>query len=657
MVASAPRFGPFVLDRSGYRLLRGTEAIRLSPQLLDLLLHLVDRAGALVTKEELLDALWPNANVTENALTQAVSELRQALGDSASAPRFIKTIARRGYRFIGTIDTQNTSPALEGERSSMAGDASQTPTIAILDFVNLTGDRDSDWLSAGIAETVTGDLRTRAHVRIVDRWRVTDAVRRCDGSFQQIAQDVQAQLVVAGSIQHHGPHIRITARIIDVRTAEALADAKVDGPFDRIFELQDQIVIQLFTNLRIVAPRTEGSSVGRRDTPSLAAYRALVEGWLRLETLDVRELPAAVTHFEHAVKADPRYAQAYAGLATAEFALYEETRADLRPAQNRLERAIENARRAVALDDHLAEAHATLALILVSAWQTEEAAEAARLAVALEPANWRHLFRLGHATWGEERLRAASNMLALYPDFAYAHFQMAMVHVARGHLAEAETVLRQGAAVQDRQIGRGGRYPALGLHWLLGFVRLAQHDPADALHEFEAELAVAEPHRLYGREYAVEAHYGRGFAFLDMQHTQHAVVALRQALELAPDHVPTRLTLVHALRLCDDASAVDTELVKVDQTLTVLATTRPLESSFMRAGRLVGCARLDEAVELLRQLLDQAPPGFVGWSLPIDPLLRPLSGCQGFDRVRRGFIARASVKVSRPPIILETGER
>jgi hypothetical protein len=74
-------------------------------------------------------------------------------------------------------------------------------------------------------------------------------------------------------------------------------------------------------------------------------------------------------------------------------------------------------------------------------------------------------------------MRAASNMLALYPDFSYAHFQMAMVHVARGHLADAETVLRQGAAVQDRQLGRGGWYPALGLHRMLGLLGLAQHDP------------------------------------------------------------------------------------------------------------------------------------------------------------------------------------
>src|SRR5512134_3090430 len=98
------RFGPFVLDRGGYRVLRGEHVVDLTPKLIDLLLHLVDHRGTLVTKEALLDALWPGANVTDNALAQAVSELRQALGDDASAPTYIKTVARRGYRFIAPVE-------------------------------------------------------------------------------------------------------------------------------------------------------------------------------------------------------------------------------------------------------------------------------------------------------------------------------------------------------------------------------------------------------------------------------------------------------------------------------------------------------------------------------------------------------------------------
>jgi len=104
VTAASYRFGPFSVDRARYRVLRGDTPVEVTPKLLDLLLHLLDHAGELVTKEQLLDALWPDANVTDNALTQAVSELREALGDEPGAPQYIKTVARRGYRFIAPVE-------------------------------------------------------------------------------------------------------------------------------------------------------------------------------------------------------------------------------------------------------------------------------------------------------------------------------------------------------------------------------------------------------------------------------------------------------------------------------------------------------------------------------------------------------------------------
>src|SRR6185436_741376 len=104
----------------------------------------------------------------------------------------------------------------------------------------------------------------------------------------------------------------------------------------------------------------------------------------------LREIPQAIADFEKAIEIDPRYALALTGLASAELAAYEVTRSDNEPARPLLERAIDHARRAIALDDTLAEAHATLALLLVSAWDTTAAVKVARRAVALEPANWRH---------------------------------------------------------------------------------------------------------------------------------------------------------------------------------------------------------------------------------------------------------------------------
>ena len=99
------RFGPFTLDPASYRLQRQDQIVPLSPKIIDLLLYLVARPSALVSKEELFRALWPDVAVTDNALTQAVSELRQALGDDASKPTYVQTVARRGYRFIAPVDT------------------------------------------------------------------------------------------------------------------------------------------------------------------------------------------------------------------------------------------------------------------------------------------------------------------------------------------------------------------------------------------------------------------------------------------------------------------------------------------------------------------------------------------------------------------------
>ncbi len=626
------RFGPFIVDRISYRVLRSDSPLELTPKLLDLLLHLLDHSGALVTKEQLLDALWPGANVTENALAQAVSELRQALGDDAAAPRFIKTVARRGYRFISPVERiEPSSPVVTGPRQAAAptpaNAAGNDQSIAVMDFTNVSGDPDSAWLSAGIAETVTADLRALGGFRVVDRGRVMEATRRTKGSLQEVADELNVPLAVVGSYQKNGDRIRITGRIVNVRNGEALADAKVDGALESIFELQDLVVEQFSRDLGLAtAPIARNAS--SRETPSLEAYRAFTEGWLQLETLDIREIPRAIANFERAIAVDSRYALAYTGLASAQLAAYEATRAENAPRHDLLKTAIAHARRAVALDDTLAEAHATLAFVLVSAWESDEALREARRAIALEPANWRHYFRLGHASWGNERLRAAANTLTLYPDFAFAHFQTAMVHVARGHLREAETVLRQGAAVQDRQIGRGERYPALGLHWLLGLVRLAQDDVDEALREFERELALAKPHRLYGREYEMISIHARGTCMLRLERNDDAIDCFQTALALYPGHAQSNLGLMRAFHQKGAREAAEAASGKVRSILGTLAVTRPIEAAIVQGQFLAAEGQIEGAARSLRKAVHDAPPGFAAWTIPVEPFLYQLIATQ-----------------------------
>jgi tetratricopeptide (TPR) repeat protein len=251
------------------------------------------------------------------------------------------------------------------------------------------------------------------------------------------------------------------------------------------------------------------------------------------------------------------------------------------------------------------------------------------------------LFRLEHATWGDERLRAAQNMLALYPDFAFAHFQQAMVHVARGHLADAETVLRQGAAVQDRQIGRGGRYPALGLHWLLGLVRLALEDVEEAIVEFDREAKLAEPHRLYGREFTMSAWYGRGEALLRAKRIDEAIDAFERARTLYPDH--TRIHLGLARAFSDRGSSADAAVAvaRAADALAIVQRTRPLQARLFEAHLHTSRGRLSDAVATLDTLVKSAPPGFTGWTIPVEPFARQLHTTQGFNGVLAGLADRA----------------
>jgi DNA-binding winged helix-turn-helix (wHTH) protein/Flp pilus assembly protein TadD len=629
VAAPSYRFGPFFVDRTRYHVVRDDAVVELTPKLLDLLFHLLDNAGALVTKEQLLDALWPDANVTDNALAQAVSELRQALGDDAGAPQFIKTVARRGYRFIAPVARSESPRASTAPGPAAAAASDEEPSIAVMDFANVTGEADSAWLSAGIAETVAGDLRALGRFRVVDRGRVAEAIRRTSGSLREVAADLAVSLAVVGSFQRNGDRIRITGRIVNVTTGDALADAKVDGLLAEIFELQDRVVAQFSTELGIPSDVTARRGASR-ETHSLEAYRAATEGWLQLETLDIREIAQAIAKFERAITVDPRYALAYTGLASAQLAAYEETRSENAPAKELLQAAIDHARAAVALDDTLAEAHAALAFVLVSAWDTREAIQSARRAVALEPTNWRHFFRLGHAAWGEERLRAAANALALYPDFAFAHFQTAMVHVARGHLSDAETVLRQGAAVQDRQIGRGDRYPALGLHWLLGLVRLAQDDVEEALRELDRERKLAEPHRLYGREYEMNAIHARGACLLRVRRIDEAIDCFQRALALYPDHAQSHLGLAAALRAAGSQDAATANWRRIRDILNTLTRTRPIEAAIVRAQALAIEGQSGEAGAVLCKALDDAPPGFAAWTVPIEPFLLQLAGTTAF---------------------------
>ena len=630
------RFGPFVLDGGSYRLVRDGELIPLSPKIIDLLLYLAARPSTLVSKDELFKALWPDVAVTDNALTQAISELRQALGDDPAKPQYVQTVARRGYRFIAAVEAVTASTAFAAP--APAPTANRAPALAVLDFENVSGDASFAWLASGIAETVTNDLRA-ATLRVIDRVRVAETVSRVGRDLPALRSALDIDLAIVGSFQRAGDRLRITGRVVDAVTGEAQADAKVDGALEQVFELQDRIVAQLSSALG--SGRPPASQTRHRETSSLEAYQAFTEGRVRLESLDSSRVAGAIADFERAAALDPRYAAAYVGLANARFWQYEMSRARNQPDAALLARAIDHVRRAIELERDFAEAHATLAFLLVSAGRSAEALAAARRAVSIDPGYWGHQFRLGHAAWGEERLQALARAVELYPDFPFVHFEAAMVHIARGALDRAESVLREGTIVQDRQADLKQRYPAKGLHWLLGLVRLARGDAAEALLEFDRELA-SGPGQLYAPEFAMNAHDGAGFTHLQTGDPADAAARFRKALELFPDHARTLVGLGAALAADGDASAADAAFAKAAAAIDALRRGgRMGEATIAEALHHAVRGRDGAAMTCLQTLLDRAEMPFSGWTIPLEPLLHELRGRPAFHPILARLAERA----------------
>ncbi|HXW06609.1 MAG TPA: winged helix-turn-helix domain-containing protein [Vicinamibacterales bacterium] len=631
------RFGPFTLDPAAFRLQRDGVAVPLSPKIVDLLLYFVARPSALVSKDELFKALWPDVAVTDNALTQAISELRQALDDDPAAPAYIQTVARRGYRFIAPV---NAGAELVTPTTKREAPVEHRPAIAVLDFANVSSNSDVAWLSSGIAETVTNDLRATSSLRVIDRVRVVEAARRVGSDLSALRAELHLDRAVVGSFQRIGDRLRITARVVDAATGEATAEAKADGQLAQVFDLQDRIVSQFSDALGLAKP--EGGarrSIG--DTSSLEAYAAFTGGRVSLESLDAARVPDAIASFERAVSLDPQYAAAHVGLANARFWQYEMSRARNQPDAALLARAIDHVRRAIELERTLAEAHATLAFLLTSAGRPGEALVAARRAVQLEPGYWGNQFRLGHAAWGEERLTALARAVDLYPDFPFIHFEAAMVHIARGALDRAESVLREGTIVQDRQADRRQRYPARGLHWLLGLVRLARGDDAEARLEFGSELSSGGS-QLYAPEFAMNAHDGLGFALLGSGQPGEAAARFEQALELFPEHARSLVGLGAARRASGDATAADRTLARASAAIEALRRGgRRSEAEMAAALQHCVCDRQAEAIGCLETLLERAELPHGGWTIPIEPLLEPLRETPAFRRITAVLAERA----------------
>jgi DNA-binding winged helix-turn-helix (wHTH) protein len=356
----------------------------------------------------------------------------------------------------------------------------------------------------------------------------------------------------------------------------------------------------------------------------LAPHRRWLEGRAALETLERDQVAAAERAFAQVLAFTPDYAPAHVGLANACTFRFESTRADEIPDLTALAQAEHHAREACRLDAESAEAWATLALIRHRARDPLEAVAAARRAVALEPGNWRHHLRLAVVSWGEQRLRAAARSLQLLPGLALAHWLAASVHVARQAFDAAERELEAGTAAQDAQDTSGGRFGAVGLHWLRGLVRLQSGDEATAREGFQRELGFERKGHLYARECCANTWYAIGA--LHARHGEHdqAIGAFDETLRRVSSHVLARAA--KAVLIGDHREHATEVAVQDRRGNAVGPMTVAFDAALAQAVTAALAPQPERAAALARVIPTvhdalASSVGDTGWLLPVEPLL------------------------------------
>ena len=401
-------FGRFRLKTAERVLLREGELVPLTPKVFDILVTLVEHGGQVVAKDDLMKRVWPNTFVEEGNLTQNISLLRKALGESPGGVQFIETVPRRGYRFVADTSQSWTDDAIHElhpestpepvvsipNTTSQSAQTRRTPlyalvagivvagviglvyltgwskaganpaaiqSIAVLPFVDESSDPDAEYINDKIAESLINSLSKLPQLRVVPR-SVVAGYKGRDVDPRKVGQELNVRAVVTGRMRRHGDIISIQADLIDLQNVAQLWGQHYDHKVSDVMLVQDDISRDIFENLRL--------KLNVEEKKQLEAYRLYLKGRNSWNKRTSDELQQAIDYFNQAIAIDPNYGAAYAGLADCYNMLVVYGR--LEPKEG-FPKAKDAAAKALEIDENSAEAHTSMAFIKFR-WDWDRAA-------------------------------------------------------------------------------------------------------------------------------------------------------------------------------------------------------------------------------------------------------------------------------------------
>jgi TolB-like protein len=310
-------FGDYALDPDRRELTRHAEAVAIGPKVFDLLLFLMQNREHVVSKDALLNAIWAGRIVSESTLTSHINAVRKAIGDSGEEQRLIRTIARKGFRFVGDVKetdglaASSTKTATPDEAAAPALVLPDSPSIAALPFQNWSGDPEQEYFADGMVEDIITAL-SRVHWLFVIARNSSFTYKGRAVDVKQVGRELGVRYVMEGSVRKAANRVRITGQLVDATTGMHLWADHFEGSLDDIFELQDRVAERVVGAIMPTLERAEIERAKRKPTGSLHAYDYYLRGMASFHQGTREPVSEALRMFTKAIELDPDFASAYA---------------------------------------------------------------------------------------------------------------------------------------------------------------------------------------------------------------------------------------------------------------------------------------------------------------------------------------------------------
>ncbi len=458
-------FSEHVLDTDRRELRRGAEPVALEPQVFDLLVYLLLNRDRVVTKDDLIAAVWGGRIVSDSTLTSRINAARKAIGDSGEQQMLIRTIARKGLRFVGSVDAHSEG----GEPQSTAASAMppedrsrstlpriDRPAIAVLPFLNMSGDPEQEYFSDGISEDIITALSKLRWFFVIAR-NSSFIYKGRAVHIRQIADEVGVDYVVEGSVRKGGDRVRITAQLNDVATGSHIWAERYDRNLADVFAVQDEITEAIVAAIEPQIYAAENFHAQRKPPNSLDAWDLVMRGLSHYWRVTRQDNLVAQALLEKAIAIDPNYGQALGVLAASHtFSAHMgwEEMATAAPLAERFALA------AILADSEDPWAHYALGGVYLHSRRFEDSLAEFELALRLNPnfslARGYHGLALSYCGRWEEGIVAARRALRLSPRDPYSAIYCgiaAYAHYVGRNYDEAMRLSREGIRQRNDFVG------------------------------------------------------------------------------------------------------------------------------------------------------------------------------------------------------------